>query len=74
MKNIKSNKSLMSKIMKGIIKLTKHKLFKNKIYAILFEVLGLISVPLGDGDITALIFLQIFAIPLFFAKENWIVD
>lgn len=62
-----------SKLMKGLRKLTKSKTFKNKVYAIGLEIIGIISV-FPEKDITALIFIQMFALPLFFAKENYIVD
>ena len=35
-------------------------------------IIGLITIKIGDGDITAFIFTEFIAIPLFFAKENWI--
>ena len=41
-----------SKLMKGIRKLTKCKTFKNKVYAILLLILGIVSIPVCDGDIT----------------------
>lgn len=47
------------------------KTLKNKLYA-----MGLIACSLPiiwlDNDATATVFISIFAIPLFFAKENWI--
>lgn len=44
---------------------------KNKVYAIILMVLGFIPVII-EQDATALIFLSVFAIPLFFARRNWI--
>lgn len=70
MKQFKKNQS---KIMKGLINLTKHKTFKNKCYAIGLILLGLITSLLLEGDITVLIFVSMIAIPLFFSKDNWIV-
>lgn len=72
MKNL--NRKNESKIKKGIKQLRKCKTFKNKLYAIALTILGLISAKLLDGDITVLIFMEFIAIPLFFAKENYIVD
>ena len=46
-------------------------MIKNKIYAVLLITLGLVSVAL-DGDATALVFMSMFAVPMFFAKEQWI--
>lgn len=75
MKNLKKkNEGLLIRIMKGIVKLTKHKLFKNKLYATILIVLGIIAAKVLDGDCTVLIFLSMIALPLFFAKENYIVD
>jgi len=50
----------------------KRDLLPNKLCALLLIVIGL-AVMLLDGDATALIFLSILAVPMFFAKENWIV-
>lgn len=47
------------------------KTLKNKLYAILLLVCGYMPV-LIDKDGTALVFFGCIAIPLFFAKENWI--
>ena len=59
-----------NKIMKGLRKLTKCKTFKNKVYSILLIILGLISIPVCDGDITAFVFILMIAIPIFFEKDN----
>ena len=72
MKNLNTKNE--SKNMKGIKRLTKCKTFKNKLYSIVLTILGLISVKLTEGDITVLVFMELIAIPLFFAKENYIVD
>ena len=45
--------------------------WKNKITAIIFTIIGYLSM-LPEGDGTAFVFLLMFAIPLFFAKENYI--
>lgn len=42
---------------------------KNKLIAVAFVLIGIISVG-EDGDITALIFLTLLAVPLFFAKTG----
>lgn len=47
------------------------KTLKNKLYATLLLASGYIPV-LIDGDGTALVFFACIAIPMFFAKENWI--
>ena len=70
MKNL--NVKNESKFMKGLKRLTKRKLFKNKLFSIIMTIIGLITIKIGDGDITAFIFTEFIAIPLFFAKENWI--
>ncbi len=48
------------------------KTIKNKIVAILLIVCGLVPAFI-DKDITAEIMMLLFAIPLFFAKDNWIM-
>ncbi len=44
---------------------------KNKFYAILLIACTL-PVAFLEGDATATVFIGMFAVPLFFAKENWI--
>ncbi len=44
---------------------------KNKLYAVVLLICGYLPV-LIDNDATSLIFLALIAVPLFFAKENWI--
>lgn len=62
--------SLLNKFMKGVKNLFKRDLIKNKIYAVIFLLIGYI-VELLSNDATVLVFMLIFfAIPLFFAKEN----
>lgn len=70
MKDLKETKG--NKIMKGIIKITKHKLFKNKLYSILMILLGIIGSILTK-NIFVLFIILLFAIPVFFSKENVIV-
>ena len=50
----------------------KPELLANKLFAISIMIVGLISVLVSE-DITAAVFLFILALPLFFAKENYIV-
>lgn len=47
------------------------KTWKNKLYAIVLLACGYVGIPL-ENDATAFVFMAMFAIPLFFAKENWI--
>lgn len=47
------------------------KTLKNKLYAVVLLICGYLPV-LIDKDATALVFLTLIAVPLFFAKENWI--
>lgn len=61
-----------SKLMKGLKRLIKCKTFKNKLYAILLIIIGIITIPVCDGDITAFIFLLMIALMLFFEKDNCI--
>jgi hypothetical protein len=51
----------------------KRELLKNKIYAVLFIMLGVLSV-LIEYDATFFVFALMLGIPLFFAKENWITE
>lgn len=46
--------------------------WKNKVIALALIGLGLFSALL-TGDGTGFVFLLLFAIPLFFAFENWII-
>lgn len=47
------------------------KTLKNKLYAVVLLICGYLS-ALIVKDATALVFLALIAVPLFFAKENWI--
>lgn len=47
------------------------KTWKNKLSAITLLGCGYMSV-LIENDATAFVFMAMFAVPLFFAKENWI--
>jgi hypothetical protein len=49
----------------------RYKTTQNKIHALILILIGLVPIWL-DNDATAFVFLLIFAVPLFFAKENWI--
>lgn len=69
----KRNKGSMKKITKGIVKITKHKLFKNKLYSSILMLMGFFSIKLLEGDITVFIFMLMIGLPVFFAKENVIV-
>lgn len=46
-------------------------LVMNKVVALLMMVLGLVSI-IPEHDITVCVLVSMFAVPLFFAKENWI--
>ena len=50
------------------------KTLKNKIYANVLVGIGVAATFLLEEGIGVLIFMLMFAVPLFFAKENWIVD
>ena len=47
-------------------------LIKNKVYSVGLILIGIIPV-LIEGDATVLVFFLMIGIPLFFAKENWII-
>lgn len=50
----------------------KKELLKNKLYALVLILIGLVPI-LIERDGTFFIFALIFGLPLFFAKENWIM-
>ena len=50
------------------------KTLKNKIYAFVLVGIGVAATFLLEEGIGVLIFMLMFAVPLFFAKKNWIVD
>lgn len=50
----------------------KQELLKNKLYAGLFVMIGVVSM-LISLDATFFIFTLVVGIPLFFSKRNWIV-
>lgn len=50
----------------------KRELIKNKLYSAALISLGALSIPI-EYDVTAFIFTLIMGLPLFFAKENWIM-
>lgn len=45
--------------------------WKNKLGAIATLAIGYLGVVV-EGDATALVIFSLFAIPLFFAKDNWV--
>jgi len=52
----------------------KRELLKNKIYALIFIGIGALSVCVDERhDATFFVFSLMLGIPLFFAKENWIM-
>ena len=67
---MKSKRITKESLMKGIKKITKHKLFKNKLYSSILMLIGLFSVKLLEGDITVFIFMLMIGLPVFFSKEN----
>jgi hypothetical protein len=50
----------------------KRKLLKNKLYSLVLILIGLVSI-LIERDGTFFIFALMIGLPLFFAKENWIM-
>lgn len=49
-------------------------LIKNKIYTIIFILVGALTIPWCDNDATFFVFSLVIGIPLFFSKENWIYE
>lgn len=50
----------------------KKELLKNKLYSIALVSVGALSISI-EYDATAFIFTLMMGLPLFFAKENWIM-
>lgn len=50
----------------------KRELLRNKLYALLLVGLSLLVLFI-DGDATVLVIMLFFAVPMFFAKTNWIM-
>lgn len=71
--NMKKQTKRLNNLKKGFIKITKHKLFKNKLYSSVLMLIGLFSIKLLEGDITVFIFMLMIGLPVFFNKENVIV-
>lgn len=46
-------------------------MIKNKIYAILMLGIGAVATALSN-DATLLVLMSVFAVPMFFSKEEWI--
>lgn len=69
----KTRKIRINNLMKGLSKITKHKLFKNKLYSSILMLVGFVSIFAFNGDCTAFIFTLMFGLPVFFAKENVIM-
>ena len=49
----------------------KKELLKNKLYALLLVIIGVLSIPI-EYDGTFFIFALMLGLHLFFAKDNWI--
>ena len=50
----------------------KRELLKNKLYALVLILIGLVPI-LIERDVTFFIFALMIGLPLFFAKKNWIM-
>lgn len=48
------------------------KLLQNKLYAVLM-ILCTLPLVFLEGDATATVFISLIAVPMFLAKENWIL-
>lgn len=69
----KIKEGIITRLHNKFIVLTKHKLFKNKLYSIGLMLIGLLSIKLSEGDITVFVFTLLIGLPVFFSKENVIV-
>ena len=52
----------------------KRKLLKNKIYAVLLILFGILTTFLLEGDATFLLLAVLMGAVIFVSKESWIVD
>lgn len=48
------------------------KTLKNKLYASLLILEGVVATIVTEGDATALVLFSVIGVPMFFAKEPWI--
>jgi len=46
-------------------------LIKNKLGSLFFVALGIISIPVLDGDASFFVFSLLIAVPMFFSNEPW---
>lgn len=72
MKNLKGRNKRTNNLRKVIVKITKHPLFKNKLYGSLMIILGIVGTILTK-DLTIFIMCLLFGLPVIFAKKNVIV-
>lgn len=72
-KQMKRKEGLVERFVKWFKRFSKRKLFKNKVYSTLLMILGYVGMRLTN-DPSVLIFISMIAIPLFFARENWIYE
>lgn len=49
-----------------------HRTYLNKLYAILMLMTGGVAAVVSGGDVTFLVIMSFIAVPLFFARKNWI--
>lgn len=64
---MKRNKAIYKKIKRYF-----HKTWKNKVAALGIMAVGFLTVLL-ETDITAFVFTLMIGLPLFFAKDNWML-
>ena len=61
-----------NRYIKGLIRYFR-RTFKNKVVATAMLLLGTVATMISY-DATALVFLSLLAVPMFFANENWIYE
>lgn len=72
-RQMKRKEGLVERFMKWFKRFSKRKLFKNKVVSTLLIILGYIGMRLTN-DPSVLIFILMLALPVFFARENVILD
>lgn len=72
-KKTQKKEGILRRFKKFLIKISKGKLFKNKLYSLYCELLALASLFILK-DLTIYIIFQGMSLMLFFAKENYIDD
>lgn len=72
-RQMKRKEGLVERFVKWFKRFSKRKLFKNKVYSTLLMIMGYVAMQLTK-EVTVFIFVLMLALPVFFARENVILD